>query len=145
MGNVLKAVGTGGLSLLPGKLGKVAGSVATGLPLFGGDERRPVPPVGAIERPGMQEGPAQDNIGLISKLVQAPGAGGFLKGPMEAGVPAAPQETPRQRAARQAAQRASRGNPTQALAVGPQQRQLPLGKVNPTEVPTRKFVTNQGY
>lgn len=156
MGNVVKAVATGGLSLLPGKAGKVASAIGTGgaslLPgkvgriaggimgdptaIFGGGQYRkgpqenplggpPVggPPAGIAEKGMPGYGPMREGVasgpppGLISKLVGATGGG--LENPAEA----AQVETPRQRAARQAEQKAGRNK----------QRALPVGRVNPAE------------
>lgn len=92
---------------------------------------------------GLEEGPAQAG-GLISRMVQAPDYNNL---PVQAPVEAAPVESPRQRAARQAAQKAARGNPVQSLNLPP--RSLPTGKplptdrINPVEATGRKMVTNK--
>lgn len=156
MGNVLKAAATGGLSLLPGRAGDIAGSVATGVPFGWGGRSRGGPPMGKPGMPmgptggpaglgGIEEGP-QGPQGLVSKLI-----GGMNQMPQ---AEAAPVESPRQRAARQAAQKASRGRalPVQPQPVQPVGRvlprqnpgqRMPTGTVNPAEVTGREMVTNK--
>lgn len=130
MGNALKAVATGGLSLLPGSAGKVAGSVATGLPLFGGNVKKRLATPGAAVKPGMEmgmkEGPAYEKAmpgGLISQLVK--GRPGAAPNPMLGQVA---------------------GNVAKAMGGGafnppgpPAQANAQIGqRVNPAEVATRR-------
>lgn len=101
MGNALKAVATGGLSLLPGKAGKIASAIGTGgaslLPgkagriaggmlgdptaIFGGGQyrKRGTPPIEPMGAP-MQDG------GGIPEAIAGGGGGGFINKAMPGGL-----------------------------------------------------------
>lgn len=91
-------------------------------------------PGGGLPSPG--GAPLGQIGGIVSRLVggQAPGAVSGYEG--MAPTPTQ-QETPRQRAARQAANKAGRAKPADATA-----KVVPPGQLNRPEVSNRGFVTN---